>query len=657
MSQQQQFQRAMKQAVEHHQAGRLAEAEPLYREALKHEPKHPHALQLLGLLAYQSNRHALAVEMLKKAITAAPRPEYLVNLSQAYRGLGDLKSCLETCRRAVQLGPAIPEAWNNLGTVLKDTNQTQEAMAAYQKALALRPNYAVTHSNVGNLLTQLGDAKGAEESLRRAIAIDPNYAEAYTNLAHLITRQGRLEEAVNLCRRAIQLKPSLGAAYTNLGTALHAQGLMDEGNEAYRVGAKMDPNNGPLHENLLGCYNHTTRWPPEEALAAHVAWAKRFAETNAPIPPHPNDKSPDRKLRIGYVSPDLRRHSVTYFLLPILEQRDRSAFDVIAYSNTEQPDEITERLRGLCDGWHDIRGLSDDQVAALIREDRIDILIDLAGHTKGNRLPVFGRKPAPVQMTYLGYAGTTGLSTVDYRITDDLSDPPGATDSYYTEKLIRLSSPFLCYRPPEEAPEVVDPPALKQGFIRFGSFNNSVKIGTETSVLWSKVLRAAPTSRLILKAKALGDAGARRRIFDGFARQGVAPERLELIESGQTLRDHLDAYKVIDVALDTYPYNGTTTTCEALWMGVPVVSRVGQTHVARVGLSLLTTVELGELATESDDAFVSTALALSADLNRLVALRRTLRERMRQSALCEAEGFTRRFEAALRDAWRRYCAT
>ncbi|MEO6436111.1 MAG: tetratricopeptide repeat protein [Tepidisphaeraceae bacterium] len=524
-----QFQRAIKQAIEHHQAGRLAQAEPLYREALMADPRHPHALQLMGLLAYQTDRHALAVEMLKKAITAAPRAEFFVNLSQAYRGLNDLKSCLEACRRAVQLGPSIAEAWNNLGSVLKDLNQPQEALASYRKALALRPDYAVVHNNLGNMLTHFGDAAAAEESLKRSISLDLNYAEAYSNFAHLITRQGRLEEAVACCRRAIALKPQLGAAYTNLGTALHAQGLMDEGNEAYRVGAQMDPNNGSLHENLLGCFNHTMRWTPGEMLAAHVAWAERFAESSAPVAPHGNDRSPDRKLRIGYVSPDLRRHSVTYFLEPILAHRDRAAFDVVGYSNTEQPDETTDRLRGLCDGWHDIRGLSEDEAAALIRSDRIDILIDLAGHTKGNRLPVFGRKPAPVQMTYLGYAGTTGLRSIDYRITDDLSDPPALTDAHYSEKLMRMAAPFLCYQPPPESPAVVDPPVLQQNFVRFGSFNNSAKIGTETFVLWSKVLLAVPESRVVLKAKALGDAGARRRIFDGFARHGIDAQRLELI--------------------------------------------------------------------------------------------------------------------------------
>jgi predicted O-linked N-acetylglucosamine transferase (SPINDLY family) len=348
---------------------------------------------------------------------------------------------------------------------------------------------------------------------------------------------------------------------------------------------------------------------------------------------------------------------VTYFLEPIIAHRDRGAFQMFAYSNNERSDEVTERLRAMCDGWRDIRALDDDQAAALIRQDRIDILIDLAGHTMGNRLGVFGRKPAPVQMTYLGYANTTGVRAIDYRITDSLSDPPGMTDAHYTEKLIRVSPPFLCYRPPDEASAVADPPMLTNGFVRFGSFNNASKIREETIALWSRVLAGVPNSRLVLKARALGDAGARRRIFSGFAAHGIDTARVELIEAGQSLVDHLDAYSTMDVALDTFPYNGTTTTCEAMWMGVPVVSRAGQTHVSRVGLSLLTSVGHAELATETDDAFVTTVVDLASNPHPLTDLRRVLREQVRTSPLCQAAGFRRRFELALREAWRIYCAT
>ena len=652
--------RVMQQAVALHNAGRLADAEKIYRDVLTKDSRNADALQLLGLIEHQRGNNARAVELIRKAVTIRPRAEFLINLAQAQKALGRTQEALESNQRAVQMAPNIPEGWNNLGSLLKDLGRAAEAADAFRKAIALRPNYAVAHSNLGNALAQLSDAAGAEAALRRAVAIDPNYAEGYSNLAHLLTQLGRLEESVQLCRRAIAIKPALGAAYSNLGQALHAQGRMDEGNEALRVGARMDPDDAQLHENLLGGYNHTTRWPPEEALAAHVAWAKRFAEpAGVALPPPANlDKSPDRRLRVGFVSPDLRRHSVTYFLEPLVAERDRAAYEVFAYSNTEKPDDVTEHLRRLADGWRDIRALDDDQAAALVRQDRIDILIDLAGHTKGNRLPVFGRRPAPVQMTYLGYANTTGLSTIDYRITDDLTDPPGMTDAYHSEKLLRLAAPFLCYRPPADAPPpAAQPPVLASGFVRFGSFNNAAKIREETLSLWSRVLAAAPNSRLVLKARALGDIGARQRIFDGFAAHGIDANRLELIASGQTLVDHLDAYKVMDVALDTYPYNGTTTTCEALWMGVPVVSRVGQVHVARVGLSLLTTVGHPELAVADDDGFLTTAVELASNPERLSTLRRTLRDQVSISPLSQAAGFSRRFELALREAWQRYCLT
>jgi predicted O-linked N-acetylglucosamine transferase (SPINDLY family) len=652
-----QIHRAMQQAVALHNVGRLADAEKIYRDVLQKDPRNADALQLLGLIEHQKGNNERAIELIRKAITIRPRAEFYVNLAQAQRALGRTAESLESTQRAVQMAPNIPEAWNNLGSILKDLGRPAEAVEAFRKAIALRASYAVAQSNHGNALAQLNQPAEAEASLRRAIAIDPNYAEGYSNLAHLLTALGRLEESVALCRRAIALKPQLGAAYSNLGKALHGQGMLGEGNEVLRRGAAMDPNNAQLHENLLGGYNHTTRWSPAEALAAHIVWSKRFAEPATPPAPHTNDKSPDRVLRIGFVSPDLRRHSVTYFLEPIIAHRDRGAFQMLAYSNNERSDEVTERLRAMCDGWRDIRALDDDQAAALIRQDRIDILIDLAGHTMGNRLGVFGRKPAPVQMTYLGYANTTGLRAIDYRITDSLSDPPGMTDAHYTEKLIRLSPPFLCYRPPDEAPPVADSPMLTNGFARFGSFNNASKIREETIALWSRVLAAVPNSRLVLKARALGDAGARRRIFSGFAAHGIDAARLELIEAGQSLVDHLGAYRTMDVALDTFPYNGTTTTCEAMWMGVPVVSRAGQTHVSRVGLSLLTSVGHRELATETDDAFVTTAVDLASNPQRLTDLRRALREQVRTSPLCQAAAFSRRFELALRDAWRAYCAT
>lgn len=644
----------MLQAVGHHQAGRLREAEGIYRQVLKDDPRNPDAMQLLGLLEHQSGKHESAVELIRKAITISPRPEFFVNLSQAYKSLRRLPETLEACQRAVQLGPTIPEAWNNLGGALKDLNQPADALKAFERAVQLRDRYPLAWNNIGNTLMQLGRAGDAESALRRAIAFDPRYAEAYSNLGFLLTRLGRLDEAVQLCMRAIALKPDLPAGYMNVGTALHLQGRMDEGNEAFRRGVELDPANHRLHENLLGAFTQTTRWSPSEALSAHVEWARRFASPTDVLPPPGNDRNPDRKLRIGYVSPDLRRHSVAYFLEPILEQHDRSKFEIFAYANVESPDNVTDRLRGLCDQWRDVVSLSDSQLAEMVRADKIDVLVDLAGHTNGNRLLAFAYRPAPVQMTYLGYATTTGVGAIDYRLTDEATDPTGVTDAHYTEKLIRLSEPFLCYRPPENAPAVVDPPMLRNGYVTFGSFNRASKAGAQSLELWGKLLNAMPASRLLLKSRGLGDAGSRKRILDALASFGVSPERVQLIEANQGLTDHLAMYGQIDLAVDTFPYCGTTTTCESLWMGVPVVSLVGQTHVSRVGLTLLRSVGLESLAQETTDGYTSAARDLTNDADRLVALRAQMRDRLRGSPLFDAARLTRSIEAAYLNAFGRW---
>lgn len=647
----QQIHRAMQQAVQHHQSGRCDIAEQTYRQVLKSDKRNADALHLLGVLAHQANRDQEAADLITKAITIRPQPEFFVNLSQAYKGLGQLEDCLNACRRAVQLKPNVPEAWNNLGSALKDLHQPAEALTAFERAIQLRPNYAVALNNLGNTLSQLERYEEAERAFRRSLELNPNDAMTCSNFGFMLGANGRLDESVALCRRAVELKPDFVAAYMNLGTAYHQQGKLDEGNDAYRRGAAIDPHHARLHENLLGAFTQTTRWTPAEMLNAHVTWAQKFATPSTPIAPHTNDRNPNRKLRIGYVSPDFRTHSVAYFIEPILEQHDRSAFEITLYANVESTDHVTERLKPKCDRWRDVVALTEEQLAQTIRNDRIDVLIDLAGHTQGNRLLAFGYKPAPVQMTYLGYALTTGIAAVDYRLTDDVTDPPGMTESHYIERLIRLPAPFLCYRPPENSPEVADPPVLRNGFITFGSFNRAPKAGPETIPLWARLLAQVPNSRLMLKSRGFGDEGSRRRILDGFDVNGVDPRRIDLVEANQKLAAHLAMYGQIDIGVDTFPYHGTTTTCEALWMGVPVVSLIGQTHVSRVGLSLLQALDLGELAGDTHDAYVKLATDLANDPTRMTALRRQTRQRLIASPLCDAPRLTRAIERAYREAF------
>jgi predicted O-linked N-acetylglucosamine transferase (SPINDLY family) len=646
--------RAMQQAVAHHQAGRLADAEKIYRQVLQQSPRDADALQLLGLLHHQTGRNDLAVELISKAITIRPRAEFFINLSQAYRELGRHAERLTACQRAVQMAPNIPEAWNNLGSAYKEMNRLVEAKDAIERALKLRPNFTMAWNNLGNTLAMFGQAPEAEAAFRKAMATDPRYAEAYSNLAEMLSRLGRRDEAVALSLKALELKPQLVAAYVNLGAALHMQGRLDEGDEAFRRGIHLQPNHEGLHQNLLNSMIQTTRTTPEQAFAAYVGWANRFATPRAAPPAHRNRRDLGRKLRVGYVSPDLRRHSVSFFLEPILEQHDRAQFGIALYSNTIMPDDVTDRLRGKCDLWRDITALTDDQAAEMIRRDEIDILVDLAGHTVRNRLTLFGRKPAPVQVTYLGFPNTTGVRAIDYRLTDALADPVGQTERFHVEKLIRLPPPFLCYRPPDAAPPVADPPAARIGYVTFGSFNRASKAGPETIELWSRVLSAVAGSKLIMKSRGLGDVGSRDRLLRGFTAHGIAPQRIELIEANQGLTDHLALYGRIDIALDTFPYHGTTTTCEAMWMGVPTVSLVGQVHHSRVGLSLLTSVGLPWLAVEGVDPYVALAGKLAGDLPALVRLRQDMRQRVAASPLCDAARLTRAIEVEYRqmiNAW------
>ena len=374
------------------------------------------------------------------------------------------------------------------------------------------------------------------------------------------------------------------------------------------------------------------------------------------IPLHSNEKLPERRLRVGYVSPNFHQHSVAYFIEAVIASHDRSAYEIICYSDVARPDSVTDRIKSLTGSWRDILGMSHEQAAGLIRSDQIDILVDLAGHTAGNRMLLFARKPAPVQVTYLGYPSTTGLTTMDYRITDRFADPPGQTDHLHTEELVHLPQGFLCYKPPGQTPDVADLPFIASGGITFGSFNHLAKITPEVVRLWSNILNSLPDAQIILKAKPLFDMGTQQLLREMFVQNGVSPARLTLTGHAQSMSEHLELYHRIDIGLDTFPYNGTTTTCEAMWMGVPVVTLAGETHASRVGASILSNVGLPELIAGSPEEYLKKGVQLANDLERLQGMRANLRPMMERSPLMDANGFTRSLEAAYRQMWHRWCA-
>jgi predicted O-linked N-acetylglucosamine transferase (SPINDLY family) len=746
-------------ALDHHQAGRLKEAEALYREVLAREPEHPDALHLLGVIAHQSGEQDKAVTLIEQAIGVRPEvPEYYNNLGETYRALQQLDAALAAFRQALTLRPGYAEAHNNLGLTLQTQGKLAEAeaayrealaiapdvevhcnlgntllmqgkpdkaIAAYQQAIALEPNVAEAHNNLGTALATQGKFNESVAALERAIALAPDYVDAYYNLGNTLHEAGKLAEAVVAYRRALERKPDYAEAYNNLGIALKDQGKVKEaiaafeqafalapdyvdaynnlGNShqlqgrlteaiaAYRKvlalapddadaysnlgiallaqgqladaiatfkkAQALAPDDADAHSNLLLALNYDPDTNPGTLFSEHQRWADRHARPLlGTAPTLTNDPDPERRLRIGYLSPDFRSHSLAFFIEPLLTTHDRGSFEILCYANVTQPDQITEHLQRLGHTWRDIVRLRDEDVAVQIRQDHVDILVDLTGHTANNRLQVFARKPAPVQVAYLGYPNTRGFTAMDYWLSDAHADPPGQTERFYVEEIVRLPHGFNCYRPPADSPDVGDLPARATGHITFASFNNAAKVNARVIALWARILNALPEARLIMKARQLADSATKANFHRLFEQHGVTPERVEMISWVPSSTAHLALYNRIDIGLDCFPYNGHTTTCEALWMGVPVITLAGLTHAGRVGVSLLSQVGLGELIADTPEVYAELAVALARDLVRLETLRHSLRDRVTQSPLTDASTITRSFEAAYRQMWRRWCA-
>jgi predicted O-linked N-acetylglucosamine transferase (SPINDLY family) len=673
----------------HHQAGRLADAEGYYRRALVAQPDHGDALNMLGVLAHQVGRSDIAVDLIRQAIaTDAAHAGYFSNLGCAFQGQGKLDEAIAAFRQAISLDPRLAQARCNLGDLLRLRGQPDDAAAACREAIRLDPNLAEAHCNLGLALQDRQDFDGAVAAFGDALRARPDYAEALCNLGLVLSHQGKLEEAANALRQAIRSKPDFAAAHAALGIALSRDGKPDEairactealrlqldhaaaycalGNAlyvlgrpeeaiaAYRHAVALRPDISDGEARLLFCLNYSAGASPAELFSAHRAWDTRHARALA-RPADGADRDADRRLRVGYVSPDFRSHSVAHFLEPLLRSHDRAEVEVTCYAEVNAPDVVTERFKQLADRWVPTVGTSDDALAAQIRDDGIDVLVDLAGHTFGNRLLAFARKPAPVQLTWLGYPNTTGLSAMDYRLVDAVTDPEGEADAFASETLVRLPRGFLCYDAPRDAPAPGSPPCLELGSVTFGSFNSPAKLSSTTLDAWAALLARVPTARLCLKGRAFADEGTRTFYLDKMRERGVGAKRIDLVVWVPE-PDHLPAYGRIDIALDTFPYNGTTTTCEALWMGVPVVTLRGDRHAGRVGASLLTQVGLTDMIAGSVEDYVAIAAGLAGDPARLSDLRRSLRPRLAASDLCNTGAFARKIEAAYRTMWRQWCA-
>ncbi len=544
-----------------------------------------------------------------------------------------------------------PDVLHMLGIIASQRNKHSDAIALLEKSALRRP----TSETFANLAAALVAAKKLDQAVvayRNAIKLGPMNATVHSALGGVFITLGNLEAAIESCRKAIVIDGGLYSAHSNLGIALLNGGQIAEAIESYRTATRCRGATDSTHSNLLFGVNHDPQATGETILAEHRQWGQRYADK--PIPSQDVNRAPNRRLKIGYVSGDLRTHSVAYFLEPILAHHDAAAVEIFVYAHVKDPDEVTARLSQMAHHWRDINPLTDKQSADQIRQDKIDILVDLAGHTDSNRLPIFARKPAPIQVSYLGYPCTTGLSAIDYRITDGHADPPGMTETHYSETLVRLPETFLCFRPYEPSPEVAPSPVTSVGEITFGSFNSFAKINLPLITLWSKLLNRLPKSRLLLKARVLNDQATRKRLLKSFTDLGVASERIELHAGEPKIADHLRMYGRVDIALDTYPYHGTTTTCEALWMGVPVVTLAGDRHISRVGVSILRNMGLDNLIASGPDEYVEIAANLASDHERLIAMRSTLRQMMLSSQLMDEAKFARNIESAYRQMWTTY---
>jgi protein O-GlcNAc transferase len=674
--------------------GRAAEAVASYRRAIGLDADYAEAKANLGMALRDSGDTPGALDVLAAAIAQHPRHAVLLNaygntLRQAER----TDDAIPVLREAIALSPTYAEAHNNLGLAYALLNRMDEAAVHLIKAAALRPDMAVISNNCGALLMRMYRFEEAAKALGNAVARKPDYDEAMVNLGVCYYMMGNADEAIAMYRRVIARNPENGFARYSLGVLYLEDQRLGEAEVELRKALDLDPKN-PMALNTLGVLlldqhdvadacaymreaaaANTVSAPVffsnylfaslygndasnEDILAIHQEYGRRFATTEPDREkPHANPRDPRRKLRIGYLSPDFRAHSVSYFFEALLEKHDRTQFDIVLYSDTTRTDAVSNALRAAATEWVESAGLTDEAFARRITADRIDVLVNLGGHTSGNRLPVCALKPAPVQIEYLGYPDTSGVPAMDYRITDGRADPAGEADKWCTEKLIRMPRVFHCYRPGGKPPEPAPAPHVARGYVTFASFNVLPKVTDEAIGAWAEILKAVPHSRFYIKCKQLRDERVQSRIRDDFARYGIDPARVDMAAFVPSLKEHLERYGNVDLALDTFPYNGTTTTCESLYMGVPVLTMRGNNHRGRVGLSLLTAVGLEkEFVAESVEDYIARAIAWGRDPRYLAGIRPTLRPSMERSALRDEIGFTRELETAYRDAWRAWCA-
>ncbi|HMH19631.1 MAG TPA: tetratricopeptide repeat protein [Burkholderiales bacterium] len=671
-------------------SGEFDKAVACCQRALSLVPGSPLALYQLGNALKSQGKRGEAIACYRKALAARPDfPDALVNLGNALHEQGELAEAIACCERALALDAGIPEAHFNLGNARKDQGRLEEAAASYEKALTLAPEFAAAYINLGNVIMARGRPGEALAWFRKALALDPDmvevhynfgnaaylagdFASARTALARYLQSQpndvavlvtlgdayrfsSELDQARDCFERALRKNPASAGAHNGLANVLRNQGRHADALRHYGLAIEHDANPVVAFQNLLFCMMCVGEFSARQVYDKHHEFAERFEKPLLPLHrPHANDPDPDRRLRLGYMSPDLRTNIVGDFIEPILTHHDREAFETHCYFTGAFRDSSTERIAAHFDHWHDVHALSDDAIAEMIRSDQIDVLVDLCGHAPGNKVLVCARKPAPAQVSYLDYSTTTGLASMDYRLTTEYCDPSGIADQYYSEKLHRLSGTCWTYNPSVALP--VSPlPLRANGHVTFGSFNSYYRVTAEVLAVWSRLLQRVPGSRFVIVGVAAGS--TQTALLETLARAGVGAERTSVYNVVPFERYH-ELVRAVDIALAPFPYNGTTTMLDCLWNGVPVVAKQGgETFYSRMACSILSELGLSGLIAADADEYIRIAVDLAAEVPKLDGLRRSLRQKVEQSPMRDFPGFTKELEAAYRWMWRTWCTT
>ncbi len=704
--------RRVEVGLQHHGAGRLLEAEALYREALAEDPQNIDALHFLGVIALQRGDPAQAAVLISQALSRnAANPPALNNLALALAAQGKRREAVSAWLDALALQPDFQDAQRNLkgnlsaggglqrdaasdahfnqGNAYQEEGRLEEATASYREAVAMAPDFPAAHSNLGSTLAQQGRAGEAVACFRKALVLEPELAEAWFNLGVSSYRLGDLASATPALERYLQAQPDDPAALMILGEIHFLANRLDQAAGCVERVLAGDPHAAGAHSLLANILRNQARhgdalrhyqlallhernpviafqnllffmmcapgFSAADIYAKHREFARRFEEPLLSArPAFRNAPDPGRRLRLGYVSPDFRSNVVGYYMQPILENHDRAQFEIHGYFSGVRHDSVTERIASLVDQWHEVAALGDEELAALVRAHQIDILVDLCGHGPGGRILAFAHRAAPVQVNYLDYSATTGMSSIDYRLTTEYCDPRGSSEQYYCEKLYRLKETYWTYNPPLGLPPASELPMKSNGCVTFGSFNLYYRITSEVLDLWSRVLQAIPRSRLLIVGVPPGSTHA--GLLERLDRAGIARERIS-IHGVVAYQRYNELMGAVDIALAPFPYNGATTVMDCLWNGLPVVAKAGrETFSTRLGCSVLAAMGLSEWIAADEDEYIRIAARLAADAPELSDLRRTLRQRLERSPMRDFRGFTRELESAYREMWKGWCA-